>query len=96
MTAANLHEVKSRLSYYAKLVKSGETILLCERNRPFAEIRPLPDPARPAPKRELGLMKGWFPVPDDFNQPDPELEEIMANGPIFPAPAPSATIQQQP
>ena len=56
MTKINLHEVKSRLSHYARLVKSGETIILCDRNKPFAEIRPLPDPAKPAPKRQLGLM----------------------------------------
>lgn len=83
MTTANLHEVKSRLSHYARLVKAGETVVLCERNKPFAEIRPLGPAAKP-PKRELGLMKGWFPVPDDFNEPDPELEDLFENGPIFP------------
>lgn len=84
MTRANLNEVKSRLAYYARLVKAGETVILCDRNKPFAEFRPLPDPGKPPPKRELGLMKGWFPVPEDFNDPDPELEETMENGPIFP------------
>jgi len=83
MTTVNLSEVKSRLSYYAKLVKAGETIILCDRNKPFAEIRPI-GPATPPPKRELGLLKGWFPVPDDFNDPDPELEEEFENNPVFP------------
>jgi antitoxin (DNA-binding transcriptional repressor) of toxin-antitoxin stability system len=85
MTQINLNEVKSRLSHYAQRVKAGETIILCDRNKPFAEIRPLPDPNKPAPKRELGLMKGWFPVPENFNDPDPELENVIENGPIFPA-----------
>lgn len=66
--------------------KAGEAIILCERNKPFAEIRPLP-----APKRKLGLMKGWFPVSDDFNEPDPELEEITESGPIFPETRRSST-----
>ncbi|MBL9176719.1 MAG: hypothetical protein JNM65_01575 [Verrucomicrobiaceae bacterium] len=96
MTSANLHQVKSRLAHYARLVKAGETIILCERNKPFAEIRPLADPAGPAPKRQLGLMKGWFPVPDDFNAPDPEFEDIIENGSIFPAPVPPAPAQPLP
>jgi len=84
MTKANLNEVKSHLAHYARLVKAGETIILCERNKPFAEIRPLPGVAKPG-KRKLGLMKGCFPVPDNFNEPDPELEDIMENGPVFPS-----------
>ncbi len=85
MTTANLHEIKARLSHYARLVKAGETVLLCERNKPFAEIRPLPGVGQPPPKRKLGLMKGWFPVPDNFNEPDIELEDTVENIPIFPA-----------
>ncbi len=84
MTSANLHEVKSRLAHYARLVKAGETVILCERNKPFAEIRPLPGVGKPPPKRKLGLMKGWFPVPDDFNEPDPDIEDAIENNPIFP------------
>lgn len=83
MTTANINEVKSRLAHYARLVKSGKTVILCERNKPFAEIRPLPGVGKPA-KRKLGLMKGWFPVPDDFNEPDPELEDAIENTPVFP------------
>jgi antitoxin (DNA-binding transcriptional repressor) of toxin-antitoxin stability system len=86
MTSVNLHEIKSRLSHYARLVKAGETLILCDRNKPFAEIRPLPDQNRPHPKRELGVMKGWFPVPDDFNAPDPQWEEELGEGSIFPPP----------
>lgn len=84
MTTANLSEVKSRLAHYARLVKGGETVILCERNKPFAEIRPLGPAAKPG-KRKLGVMKGWFPVPEDFNEPDPELEDVVENGPLFPS-----------
>jgi antitoxin (DNA-binding transcriptional repressor) of toxin-antitoxin stability system len=96
MTKANLHEVKSRLAHYARLVKAGETVILCERNKPFAEIRPL-GPVPPPPERQLGLMKGWFPVPDDFNDADPELEDAIANTPVFPrVNAPSTSASGQP
>lgn len=85
MTKINLHEVKSRLSHYARLVKSGETIILCDRNKPFAEIRPLPDPAKPAPKRQLGLMKGMCPVGQEFFQADEDITRDIEASEIFPA-----------
>ena len=86
MTRINLNEVKSRLSHYARLVKSGETIILCDRNKPFAEIRPLPDPNRPVSKRQLGLMKGMCPVGPEFLGVDTELARDLEDGEIFPAP----------
>jgi len=49
---------------------NGETILLCKRNIPFAEIRPLP--AVPQNPRPIGLAKGTFELTDDFFQPLPE------------------------
>ncbi len=89
MTSANLHEVKSRLSHYARLVKSGETVILCDRNKPFAEIRPLHGAeARPA-RRTLGLMKGLCPVGPEFFAADGELAEAVEGSRIFP-PAPTS------
>lgn len=84
MTQANLHEVKSRLSHYARLVKAGETIILCDRNKPFAEIRPLSSPERPAPKRQLGLMSGLCPIGPDFFSSDAEVTNDFENSHIFP------------
>jgi antitoxin (DNA-binding transcriptional repressor) of toxin-antitoxin stability system len=71
MIAINIQEAKTHLCRYAKRVKAGETILLCERNKPVAEIRPLPPPAR---KVKLGVLKKKFTVPEDFNQPLAEFE----------------------
>jgi len=85
MTAINLNEVKSRLSYYSRRVKAGETIILCDRNKPFAEIRPLPDPSKPTPKRRLGLMKGMCPVGPEFFEADQEIADDFETGEIFPA-----------
>ena len=42
MIKLNVHEAKTHLSYYLQKLKRGETILLCRRNVPIAEIRPLP------------------------------------------------------
>ena len=73
MTYINIQEAKTHLSKYARQVKAGETIILCERNKPFAEIRPLPE-SREQKKVILGAFAGKFEVPEDFNDPLPEFE----------------------
>ena len=61
MTYINIQEAKTHLSRYARQVKAGETIILCERNKPFAEIRPLPE--SPEQKKVvLGAFAGKFEV----------------------------------
>ncbi|MBE9543377.1 MAG: type II toxin-antitoxin system Phd/YefM family antitoxin, partial [Proteobacteria bacterium] len=42
MIKLNIHEAKTHLSKYLELVSKGETILLCKRNIPIAEIRSIP------------------------------------------------------
>jgi antitoxin (DNA-binding transcriptional repressor) of toxin-antitoxin stability system len=65
----NIHEVKTHLSRYLAKLARGETILLCKRNIPIAEIRPLPQ--RRKGKRPIGLAKGEFKVPPEFFEPLP-------------------------
>lgn len=65
MIKINIHEAKTHLSYYlAKLKGKGETIVICNRNQPIAEIRPLP--ALPTRKRPIGLAKGLMTIPKEF------------------------------
>lgn len=61
MIKLNIHEAKTHLSRYLARLARGESILLCKRNIPTAEIRPTA-PARRA-KRPLGLAKGKLKVP---------------------------------
>jgi antitoxin (DNA-binding transcriptional repressor) of toxin-antitoxin stability system len=70
MIRLNIHEAKTHLSRYLARLAKGETILLCKRNVPIAEIRPLP-PERNKP-RPVGLGKGTFQVPPDFFDPLPD------------------------
>jgi len=70
MIRLNIHEAKTHLSRYLDKLKKGETILLCKRNQPIAEIRPLPSP--PARKRPIGLAKGRLTVSEEFFKPLPE------------------------
>ena len=70
MKKLNIQEVKTHLSRYLPLLEKGETILLCRRNVPIAEIRPLP--ATRKTKRPIGLAKGEFSVPPEFFEPLPD------------------------
>jgi len=69
MIRLNIHEAKTHLSRYLGKLARGETILLCKRNIPIAEIRPL-SPHRKT-KRPIGLAKGKFKVPPAFFEPLP-------------------------
>ena len=70
MTKLNVHEAKTHLSEYLPRIEAGETIVLCRRNVPIAEIRPLP-PVEPARRPEIGFAKGTFTVPDEYFEPLP-------------------------
>ena len=78
MIRLNIHEAKTHLSRYLKRLARGERILLCLRNVPIAEIRPLPAPeTKPRP---IGLAKGGFSVPPSFFQPLPDDVVRMFEG----------------
>ena len=70
MIRLNVHEAKTHLSRYIAGLREGETILLCRRNEPVAEIRALPR-VRTGP-RPIGLARGRFTVPDSFFEPLPD------------------------
>jgi len=70
MIKLNIHEAKTHLSRYLDRLSKGEVIVLCKRNVPVAEIRPIPS-ARKTP-RPIGLDKGRFAVPKEFFDPLPD------------------------
>ena len=70
MIRLNIHEAKTHLSRYLPLLEAGETIILCKRNVPIAEIKSI-EKRRTQP-RKLGLAKGQFEVTDAFFEPLPE------------------------
>jgi prevent-host-death family protein len=79
VTAINLHEAKAHLGKYLARVAKGEIIVLCERNRPVAELRPIPHPENGKPLR-LGTLKGTVKVPEDFNAPLASFERDFYSG----------------
>jgi antitoxin (DNA-binding transcriptional repressor) of toxin-antitoxin stability system len=88
MIRINVHEAKTHLSRYLAKLAPGESLLVCKRNVPIAEIRRLPVPR--AAKRPIGLAKGTFQVPPAFFEalPDEELEAWDGPGAVRPAPPP--------
>ncbi|MGD0302010.1 MAG: type II toxin-antitoxin system prevent-host-death family antitoxin [Bryobacteraceae bacterium] len=64
MIRVNIHDAKTHLSEYLNRIAKGETIVLCKRNTPVAEIRPLPR-ARQT-KRPIGLAKNKLKIPKSF------------------------------
>ncbi len=70
MIKVNIHDCKTHLSEYLERLAKGETIILCKRNTPVAEIRPLPQARRA--KRPIGLARNKLKIPKSFFQPLPE------------------------
>jgi prevent-host-death family protein len=70
MIKINMHEAKTHLSHYVEEVERGETVLLCRRNQPVAELRPLA--VHRHKPRSIGLAKGKFKVPASFFEDLPE------------------------
>ena len=57
-------------SAYLQAVEEGEVVVLCRRNVPVAELRPIEHP-RSEP-RPVGLLRSTFAVPATFFHPLPE------------------------
>jgi antitoxin (DNA-binding transcriptional repressor) of toxin-antitoxin stability system len=74
MIRLNIHEAKTHLSKYLAKLEKGETILLCRRNEPIAEIRPLS--AKRKKPRPIGLDEGKIKLGPEFFEPLPD--ELLA------------------
>ena len=87
MRTVNIGELKAKLSAHLQLVKNGEEVLVCERNKPVARIVPcqLEDHSEreqrliargvlvPPKKKRKGPFK--WPTPPG-NVPDEVMEQI--------------------
>jgi antitoxin (DNA-binding transcriptional repressor) of toxin-antitoxin stability system len=66
MKSVNIQDAKTNLSRHIRRVKRGEILVICDRNKPVAELRPLP--AVTGQKRPLGALRGAVIHMDDaFN-----------------------------
>jgi antitoxin (DNA-binding transcriptional repressor) of toxin-antitoxin stability system len=78
MLKVNIHEAKANLSKYVAAAGRGETVIICHRNLPVAELRALPQP--PKERRPIGLHRGKFKIPRSFFDPLPEEIEAAFRG----------------
>jgi antitoxin (DNA-binding transcriptional repressor) of toxin-antitoxin stability system len=67
MIKLNIHEVKAQLSKYIEMVEGGETVLVCRRNIPVAEIRRIEKKKKVIP--EIGWAEGHGKIPSLFYEP---------------------------
>ena len=66
----SVDEIQRDLLTYLQLVEKGATFVTVRTGKPVAEIRPI---SSPTSLRPFGLCAGEFTVPDDFDDPLPDL-----------------------
>ena len=78
-----MHDAKTNLSRYIAELAPGETIQICNRNEPVAELRAVSK--TPKQTVRIGLLKGQIEVPDSFFEPLPDelLRAFNGEGPLF-------------
>ena len=82
MIRINIAEAKAHFSRYIETGEKGETVTVCRRNVPVAEIRPLPQVLEK--KRPVGIDRG-MEVPASFFDPLPDNLLAAFEGDIGPA-----------
>ena len=81
MIHLNINEIKAHFSSFLAKVSKGEIVVICKRNVPIAEIRPIP--TTPNKKRPIGLAGKEYPdfkIGDAFFDPLPDDIVAAFNG----------------
>ena len=75
MRKVNIHEAKTNLSRLVDAAAKGEPFVIARAGKPLVKVVPLD---APPVKKRLGLLKGQFTVPDDFDTMfQDEIEEMF-------------------
>jgi prevent-host-death family protein len=69
MAEVNIHQAKTHLSRLLARVAAGEEIVIAKAGKPIARLVPF---GKTKGKRPLGMDKGLFQVPKDFDSPLPK------------------------
>ena len=78
MIKLNIHEIKTQFSKYIEMVEAGDTVIVCKRNVPVAEIRPLEKKKRRKPI--FGSARGMGTIAPDFDQLPEDLLRLFYEG----------------
>lgn len=75
MDAVNILEAKTSLSKLVAAVESGEQkeIVIARNGRPVARLVPL----QAQPKLRLGLLKGKYKAPKNFDTLNPRIAKLL-------------------
>ena len=68
MVEVGVHEAKTHLSRLLMQVAAGEEVVITRSGRPVARLVPVERTG----KRRLGMDRGRFVIPDDFDAPLPD------------------------
>ena len=64
-----MHEAKTHLSRLVEEAAAGQAFVICKAGKPMVRVTPLAQSDEAAPVRSrLGMLRGQFSVPDDFDQ----------------------------
>lgn len=74
MTIIKLSEAKAHLGRYAHQAASGKHFVISDRNKPIAQLSPVPDERRGI-RPSIGLMDGKVRIPENFDAALPEFEK---------------------
>jgi prevent-host-death family protein len=69
----NISDAKTHLSKLVDMVYHGEKVVIAKNNLPLVDLVP----HKPEGKRKLGLLKGKFTIPDNFDDEDSEINEMF-------------------
>ena len=84
MIMVNIFEAKAKLSDLLDRAAAGERILICKRNQPVAELRPIAAP-RQSP-RPIGKARDLLTVPGTFFDPLDEADiEAFDTSEVYPS-----------
>jgi len=81
MISLNINEIKTHLSSCLARVRKGETVIVCKRNIPIAEIKPITE--LPQKKRPIGIAGKEYPdfkISEAFFEPLPDDIIAAFNG----------------
>ena len=81
MLQVNVKEAKTEFSKLIRLIEGGreDEITLARNGRPVARIVPI---SKPPISRRIGVAKGKFEVPDDFDAVGEEIAAMLTESEI--------------
>ncbi len=88
----NIHHAKTNLSRLIVRAEAGEEVVIARAGKPAVKLVPVVAHQSKTRKLKAGALKGLVVMHDDSFAPDPELESLFYDGPIFPDQKPGEVV----